>query len=462
MKSIKKTNPVGIATMLVYVLLVGGLVAVFGITAAPVHAADPVKGVERQQIQPAAQGNGCSCTGGDTLECRNFSNETEAQACFDFCLSTAGYDVHNLDLDGDGNACETTAYSTISTSETPISPLDVQTVEEEIAGSANLVLNGNFEFGYYQVPQLGFEPPHVGNVPNNWNWYKSNTYGKVTIDNNQQFGIVCRDDIGAAETFNNPPDDGEGIYGPIPDFTYIPPNNSLELHIQTSDEPDMRLGVYQTVNVVPGQDYLFSISGTIQTQSGAKTLQPDNEELPREAQNHTLEISFDQNGGTNWEAIPLEKRHIVEFDEHKLEFKVSEDDEDIAVVQDFQTVVRARSDKMTIFMTGWRKWSNWRTTRFIIDCVSLTPVGSGGVPGPRVSNADPFSDNGIEAAAITEPPAADSADNVEQAPPAETQIIPPSGGILDRAGSSILLIAASIVVLVGLVGAGIWNIRRQR
>ena len=63
-----------------------------------------------------------------------------------------------------------------------------------------------------------------------------------------------------------------------------------------------------------------------------------------------------------------------------------------------------------------------------------------------------------EPAAITQP----SEQEVEAAPePTETQIIPPSGGILDKAGNSLLVIGAAVVLLGGLIGAGIWNTRRR-
>ncbi|HXV42794.1 MAG TPA: hypothetical protein VEC96_07000, partial [Anaerolineae bacterium] len=50
----------------------------------------------------------------------------------------------------------------------------------------------------------------------------------------------------------------------------------------------------------------------------------------------------------------------------------------------------------------------------------------------------------------------------EVAPAAESAIFPPAGGILDTKSNWILITAASIVVILGLVGAGIWNARRRQ
>lgn len=54
-----------------------------------------------QQPQSAV----CSCAG-DTLNCNDFSSHTSAQACFNYCVSQGRGDIHNLDQDGNGSACE--------------------------------------------------------------------------------------------------------------------------------------------------------------------------------------------------------------------------------------------------------------------------------------------------------------------------------------------------------------------
>ena len=47
----------------------------------------------------------CSCSG-DRYDCKDFSTQNQAQACFDFCKSQKKGDVHNLARDKDGIACE--------------------------------------------------------------------------------------------------------------------------------------------------------------------------------------------------------------------------------------------------------------------------------------------------------------------------------------------------------------------
>lgn len=47
----------------------------------------------------------CDCSG-DTLNCGDLKTHARAQACFDYCMSLGRGDVHRLDQDNDGIACE--------------------------------------------------------------------------------------------------------------------------------------------------------------------------------------------------------------------------------------------------------------------------------------------------------------------------------------------------------------------
>ena len=49
--------------------------------------------------------NVCSCSG-DTLNCSDFSTHASAQACFNYCISQGAGDIHGLDADNNGSACE--------------------------------------------------------------------------------------------------------------------------------------------------------------------------------------------------------------------------------------------------------------------------------------------------------------------------------------------------------------------
>jgi len=57
-----------------------------------------------QIINPPAN-TGCSCNS-DTYNCSDFSNQSSAQACFNTCVAEGKGDIHRLDQNNDGVACE--------------------------------------------------------------------------------------------------------------------------------------------------------------------------------------------------------------------------------------------------------------------------------------------------------------------------------------------------------------------
>lgn len=49
---------------------------------------------------------GCFTCAYDALNCSDFPTQASAQACFQYCLTVTGIDIHRLDGDNDGRACE--------------------------------------------------------------------------------------------------------------------------------------------------------------------------------------------------------------------------------------------------------------------------------------------------------------------------------------------------------------------
>jgi phosphatidylserine/phosphatidylglycerophosphate/cardiolipin synthase-like enzyme len=47
----------------------------------------------------------CACTG-NLYNCPDFTTQPQAQACYTWCVSQGAGDIHQLDIDGDGEACE--------------------------------------------------------------------------------------------------------------------------------------------------------------------------------------------------------------------------------------------------------------------------------------------------------------------------------------------------------------------
>ncbi|GEM_PF-1892040 len=380
-------------------------------------------------------------------------------------------------------------------------------------GVKNLLFNGNFEFGFYGVPNMGFEIadwsrvidtssksttstsgktypngnlenskdrpdfPFFGSaVPNNWHWFKNDqAHGKYRIYNNEEFGLICPDDI-----------DQNSIEG----------KNSLSFGMQSTDEPYARLGVYQTVEVVAGQTYLFAISGTVEYEKAqdGKWIDP----------HHRVMLAFDQKGGQDWQAIPQADWLMPYWSEYDFEYmRSSANDPDAAKIQDFFTTIKAKSNKLTVFISAIRELPAPREGRFTFDCVSLIPLNKvndrdlpyvlsnfsttdvDAVLGAAKANAPtkaitaaqvmPSAPNSNPAASPPMLPI--TGDTVKPTPPAANPAtlngttasrmsvlpmeIPFSGGVPEQK-NRLLMIILAVVVIVGLVGVGAWSIRRKK
>lgn len=53
----------------------------------------------------ASEQGACDCSG-NIYNCSDFRTQREAQSCYEYCLKQRGFDVHTLDRDKDGVACE--------------------------------------------------------------------------------------------------------------------------------------------------------------------------------------------------------------------------------------------------------------------------------------------------------------------------------------------------------------------
>lgn len=56
-------------------------------------------------LDDSSSGGVCLCSS-DSYACKDFSTHKAAQACFDYCVSQGRGDIHRLDGNNDGNACE--------------------------------------------------------------------------------------------------------------------------------------------------------------------------------------------------------------------------------------------------------------------------------------------------------------------------------------------------------------------
>jgi hypothetical protein len=64
-----------------------------------------VSGNLRSMIEQPSPTPVCGCTE-NSYDCSDFNTQIQAQACFDYCITQEKGDIHKLDKNGDGIACE--------------------------------------------------------------------------------------------------------------------------------------------------------------------------------------------------------------------------------------------------------------------------------------------------------------------------------------------------------------------
>ncbi len=70
-------------------------------------AEDPLRPVCTKVVEELAVApSSCACDRGDALNCADFPCQPAAQRCYELCLDATGDDIHGLDQDEDGIACE--------------------------------------------------------------------------------------------------------------------------------------------------------------------------------------------------------------------------------------------------------------------------------------------------------------------------------------------------------------------
>lgn len=129
----------------------------------PTEAGEQAAEVPDEVIQPTSApidvpAAVCDCSG-NLYDCSDFSSKEEAQACYDYCVSITGEDVHRLDGGGDGDACESLPSGGGGSG-------DIITGQEGEVGQVEYVIDGDtidvvINGQSYRVRYIGVNTPEL-------------------------------------------------------------------------------------------------------------------------------------------------------------------------------------------------------------------------------------------------------------------------------------------------------------
>jgi hypothetical protein len=150
--------------------------------------------------------------------------------------------------------------------------------------------------------------------------------------------------------------------------------NAQMIEIKDAAELNRYAGIYQTMPVVPGEQYKLSINGLIRSTEG---------DIRASDFGYRLQYAVDYEGGTTWELLDDEAWLELPWDEQPLNLPAGS----AYRIDHYETTITAKSNQLTLFIRGWKKWINNGAGIFDLDELSLVGPVPAGFQTPQVQAA---------------------------------------------------------------------------
>ena len=144
---------------------------------------------------------------------------------------------------------------------------------------------------------------------------------------------------------------------------------SQRIEIKDALDQDRIAGIYQTISVVPGEQYKLTIKGLVRSEEGS---------VEASDYGYRLQFAVDYNGDTAWELLAGDAWQELPWDETSLELPAGASHR----LQTFDTTITSKTDRLTLFIRGWKKWINNGTGVFNLDEISLIGPAPEGFQSP--------------------------------------------------------------------------------
>jgi hypothetical protein len=200
------------------------------------------------------------------------------------------------------------------------------------------------------------------------------------------------------------------------------------LELRDAGDSNRYVGIFQTVSVVPNAEYELTLHGLVRSDEGSP-----------EASNYgyRMQYGIDFNGGTNWESEDIQWVELM-WDDQPREDLMGDNE---YRMEAYSTRIKAQTDKLTLFIRGWKKWPDAVEGNYDVDCVSLV-----GAQGPQTPTPVPTSAPTTQAPTPTATP---------------ESVIPETGNEISFIENPVMVVASAALLLV-LAGGALWGLNRRR
>ena len=271
------------------------------------------------------------------------------------------------------------------------------------AQSANLIVNGGFEEGFFEGVGVGWERFATGNVQAGW---QDDTWGEVVY---------------------------EGEHAQL-------------LSLKDAWETNRYVGIFQVIRVVPHTEYLLTLHGIVRSEEGS---------VAESDYGYRLQYGLDFAGGRDWQSPEVAWVELP-WDDQPRTAPPTEGYRK----ETYTATVTSQTTKVTLFIRGWKKWPGGLEGNYNVDGLSVVSSRLASVPQPTDTPAAVMPTPGPTAAHVVSTPA-------PQATEALVMTSTPAPGMPQTGSSMLsindkLLVMTSVLFLALLVGGVVWNLSRRR
>lgn len=153
-------------------------------------------------------------------------------------------------------------------------------------------------------------------------------------------------------------------------FPYIESgSNAQRVTIVGATQFNRYAGIYQQVEVVPGQVYTLTLHGQIRSAVG---------DINQSSYGYRMQYALSQTGLQNWANVPEAEWVELPWDEQPINASVTK-------FYSYTTTIEPATAKITLFVRGWNKWPDQSEGQYTFDSFSL--VGPSTVATPLQTSA---------------------------------------------------------------------------
>lgn len=160
------------------------------------------------------------------------------------------------------------------------------------------------------------------------------------------------------------------------DWEAVVVNGKYSQRIEITDAQALNryAGIYQIIPVVPGQQYKLTIKGLIRSSEG---------DIAQSDYGYRLQYAIDQKGSTAWELVNESAWNELPWDEQPMTGPPG----GAFNIDTYETTITAQSDKLTLFIRGWKKWINQGSGVYNLDEISFVGPAPEGFQAPVAAAA---------------------------------------------------------------------------